>query len=73
MSSKQGFVKATSAWRDPLKTIKGKRCRICGEPATCAILTLNVGAACESHAKRAKELGYEVIFPSDGTLIIKKA
>lgn len=72
MSRAQGFRKATSAWRDPLKTIKGKRCRICGESTTCAVLSLKVGPACDEHGKRAQALDYQVEFPGDGTLTIKK-
>lgn len=73
MSSAQGFRKANSPWRDPLKMVKNKKCLICGQPAICAVLAaLKVGPACEIHGKQAEKLGYEVIFPGDGTLTIKK-
>jgi hypothetical protein len=56
-----------------LKKIEGLDCLICGEPATCAVLSWHkVGAACEKHGRRAKELGYEVLFPGDGTLTVKR-
>lgn len=59
-----GFHKAVRAY-NPLKRIAGKKCKMCGKPATCAILTTTAGAACYEHAKQAEHMGYEVIYPEN--------
>lgn len=66
MSSAQGFRKALSPWRDPLRVIKGRECAICGQPATCAVLAAaKIGPACNKHGERAQTLGYQVVFPQE--------
>jgi hypothetical protein len=71
MSVGHGFRKVIQPFT--LRKIQGRPCAICGEAATCAILSWNkVGAACETHGKRAKDLGFEVLFPGDGTLTVKR-
>jgi len=54
---------ATWHWKNPLKSVRGKKCRICGKDATCAVLTTAVYPACEDHARAAKLKGYDVVFP----------
>lgn len=66
MSAGQGLHRAASRWYNPLKTISGKDCKICGKPATCAVLTYAIHPACLQHAKRAEQLGYDVVYPEEG-------
>ena len=58
-----GLHKATGRWNNPLKTIEGKKCKMCGKPATCAVLSLAIYPACEEHARGAEAKGYDVVFP----------
>ena len=54
---------AGGRWNNPLKTIEGKKCRVCGKPATHAVLTTSILPACEDCARDAKGLGYDVTGP----------
>ena len=63
MSSGNGLHKATAIWNNPLKYVNGKRCKRCGNPATCAILTLSVHPACKLCAGLAERKGYDVVYP----------
>jgi hypothetical protein len=55
-------AKVTWAFQHPLKYIEGKKCKRCGKPAVCAVITISVMPACLSCGQEGAKRGYDVVF-----------
>jgi len=64
MNMQMTLNRAGGRWKNPIKTIEGKKCLVCGKPATHAVLTTSILPACAECAELALYFGYDIAGPS---------